>query len=174
LCAPSPPTCLGEHSGRWAGSVDKGEELPVAAFSTTSHNGSKAEVANPQIGYAAETSGIILNDTNGCRGFNLRDDYCRSADSNILASAFCVLSGKGPLAKSKDLKRLGALQTGSSHRCHTGIRLLPYRSQSRASRRDAGRRVGAERSFVFDRRSPRRTVLPFASRQTMVCGRMLR
>lgn len=40
------------------------------------------------------------------REVDLRDDNYRSADSDILAIANCVLSGEGPLPKSEDVKRL--------------------------------------------------------------------
>lgn len=40
------------------------------------------------------------------REVDLRDDNYRSADSDILAVADCVLSGKGPLPKSEDVKAL--------------------------------------------------------------------
>lgn len=48
----------------------------------------------------------ILKDTIDIREVDLRDDNYRSADSDILAFADCVLSGKGPLPKSEDVKRL--------------------------------------------------------------------
>jgi DNA helicase-2/ATP-dependent DNA helicase PcrA len=40
------------------------------------------------------------------REVDLRDDNFRSGDSDILAVADCVLSGKGPLPKSEDVKAL--------------------------------------------------------------------
>ena len=48
----------------------------------------------------------ILKDAIELREVDLRDDNYRSADSDILAVADCVLSGKGPLPKSGDVKRL--------------------------------------------------------------------
>lgn len=48
----------------------------------------------------------ILKDAIELREVDLRDDNYRSADSDILAYADCVLSGKGPLPKSEDVKRL--------------------------------------------------------------------
>lgn len=48
----------------------------------------------------------ILKDTIDLHEVDLRDDNYRSADSDILAYADCVLSGKGPLPKSEDVKRL--------------------------------------------------------------------
>ena len=48
----------------------------------------------------------ILKDAIALREVDLRDDNYRSADSDILAYADCVLSGKGPLPSSEDVKRL--------------------------------------------------------------------
>lgn len=48
----------------------------------------------------------ILKDALEVREVDLRDDNYRSADSDILAYAACVLSGKGPLPKSEDVKQL--------------------------------------------------------------------
>ncbi|SEG34521.1 UvrD-helicase domain-containing protein [Jhaorihella thermophila] len=48
----------------------------------------------------------ILKDTIALCEFDLRDDNFRSGDSDILAVADCVLSGKGPLPKSEDVKAL--------------------------------------------------------------------
>lgn len=48
----------------------------------------------------------LLKDALELREVDLRDDNYRSADSDILAYADCVLSGKGPLPKSEDVKRL--------------------------------------------------------------------
>lgn len=48
----------------------------------------------------------ILKDTINLREVDLRDDNYRSADSEILDVADCVLSGQGPLPKSEDVKRL--------------------------------------------------------------------
>lgn len=48
----------------------------------------------------------ILKDTIDLHEVDLGDDNYRSADSDILAYADCVLSGKGPLPKSEDVKRL--------------------------------------------------------------------
>ncbi len=48
----------------------------------------------------------ILKDAIELREVDLRDDNYRSADSDILAYADCVLGGKGPLPKSEDVKRL--------------------------------------------------------------------
>lgn len=48
----------------------------------------------------------ILKDAIDLREVDLRDDNYRSADSDILAYADCVLSGKGPLPKTEDVKRL--------------------------------------------------------------------
>jgi len=48
----------------------------------------------------------ILKDSIELSEFDLRDDNYRSADSDILAYADCVLSGKGPLPKSEDVKRI--------------------------------------------------------------------
>ena len=47
-----------------------------------------------------------LKDSIDLREVDLRDDNYRSADSDILAVADCVLSGKGPLPKSENVKRL--------------------------------------------------------------------
>ena len=48
----------------------------------------------------------ILRGTIDLHEVDLRDDNYRSADSDILAYADCVLSGKGPLPKSEDVKML--------------------------------------------------------------------
>ncbi|PVH27709.1 UvrD-helicase domain-containing protein [Pararhodobacter oceanensis] len=48
----------------------------------------------------------ILKSAIVLREVDLRDDNYRSADSDILAFADCVLSGKGPLPNTKDVKRL--------------------------------------------------------------------
>jgi DNA helicase-2/ATP-dependent DNA helicase PcrA len=48
----------------------------------------------------------ILKDAIDLREVDLCDDNYRSADSDVLAFADCVLSGKGPLPKSEDVKRL--------------------------------------------------------------------
>ncbi len=48
----------------------------------------------------------ILKSAIDLREVDLRDDNYRSADSNILAYADCLLSGKGPLPKSEDVKGL--------------------------------------------------------------------
>lgn len=48
----------------------------------------------------------ILKDAIELLEVDLRDDNYRSADSDILAVADCVLSGKGPLPNSEDVKRL--------------------------------------------------------------------
>jgi len=48
----------------------------------------------------------ILKDAIALREVDLRDDNYRSGDSDILAVADCVLSGKGPLPKSADVKAL--------------------------------------------------------------------
>ena len=48
----------------------------------------------------------ILKDAIALLEVDLRDDNYRSADSNILAYADCVLSGKGPLPSTDDVKRL--------------------------------------------------------------------
>ena len=48
----------------------------------------------------------VLKDAIQLREVDLRDDNYRRADSDILAYADCVLSGKGPLPKSEDVKRL--------------------------------------------------------------------
>jgi len=48
----------------------------------------------------------ILKDAVTLREVDLRDDNYRSGDSDILAVADCVLSGKGPLPKSEDVKAL--------------------------------------------------------------------
>lgn len=48
----------------------------------------------------------ILKEAIDLREVDLRDDNYRSADSDILAVADCVLSGEGPLPKSEDVKRL--------------------------------------------------------------------
>lgn len=48
----------------------------------------------------------ILKDAIDLSEVDLRDDNYRSAESDILAYADCVLSGKGPLPKSEDVKRL--------------------------------------------------------------------
>lgn len=48
----------------------------------------------------------ILKSAIVLREVDLRDDNYRSADSDILAFADCVLSGRGPLPNSEDVKRL--------------------------------------------------------------------
>lgn len=48
----------------------------------------------------------ILKEAIDIRETDLRGDNYRSADSDILAIADCVLSGKGPMPKSKDVKWL--------------------------------------------------------------------
>jgi DNA helicase II / ATP-dependent DNA helicase PcrA len=48
----------------------------------------------------------ILKSAIMLREFDLRDDNYRSADSDIMAFADCVLSGKGPMPNSKDVKLL--------------------------------------------------------------------
>jgi len=48
----------------------------------------------------------ILKDAIALREVDLRDDNYRSPDSDILAVADCVLTGKGPLPKSEDVKVL--------------------------------------------------------------------
>lgn len=48
----------------------------------------------------------ILKDAIALREVDLRNDNYRSGDSDILAVADCVLSGKGPLPKSEDVKAL--------------------------------------------------------------------
>lgn len=48
----------------------------------------------------------ILKSAIMLREVDLRDDNYRSADSDIMAFADCVLSGKGPLPNSEDVKRL--------------------------------------------------------------------
>jgi DNA helicase-2/ATP-dependent DNA helicase PcrA len=48
----------------------------------------------------------ILKDAVDLLEVDLRDDNYRSADSDILSIANCVLSGKGPLPKSEDVKWL--------------------------------------------------------------------
>ena len=48
----------------------------------------------------------ILKSSLELREVDLRDDNYRSGDSDILAVADCVLSGKGPLPKSEDVKAL--------------------------------------------------------------------
>ncbi|MEM7664138.1 MAG: ATP-dependent helicase [Pseudomonadota bacterium] len=48
----------------------------------------------------------ILKDAIDLREVDLRNDNYRSADSDILAFADCVLRGKGPLPKSADVKGL--------------------------------------------------------------------
>jgi DNA helicase-2/ATP-dependent DNA helicase PcrA len=48
----------------------------------------------------------ILKDTVNIREVDLREDNYRSADSDILAFADCVLGGKGPLPKCEDVKVL--------------------------------------------------------------------
>lgn len=48
----------------------------------------------------------ILKNAIALREVDLRDDNYRSGDSDILAVADCVLSGKGPLPKSEDVKAL--------------------------------------------------------------------
>lgn len=48
----------------------------------------------------------ILKSAIELREVDLRDDNYRSGDSDILAVADCVLSGKGPLPKSEDVKAL--------------------------------------------------------------------
>lgn len=48
----------------------------------------------------------ILKSAIVLREVDLRDDNYRSADSEILAFADCVLSGKGPLPNTEDVKRL--------------------------------------------------------------------
>ena len=48
---------------------------------------------------------ILKNELAPCE-FDLQGDNYRSADSDILAFADCVLTGKGPLPKSKDIKLL--------------------------------------------------------------------
>ncbi|WP_068319125.1 UvrD-helicase domain-containing protein [Polycladidibacter hongkongensis] len=48
----------------------------------------------------------ILKNTITLREVDLRDDNYRSADSDILVIADCILTGKGPLPKSEDVKAL--------------------------------------------------------------------
>ncbi|MEL6596549.1 MAG: ATP-dependent helicase [Pseudomonadota bacterium] len=48
----------------------------------------------------------ILKDAIDLCEVDLQDDNYRSGDSDILAYADCVLSGKGPLPKTEDVKRL--------------------------------------------------------------------
>ena len=48
----------------------------------------------------------VLRDAIELREIDLRDDNYRSGDSDILAVADCVLSGRGPVPKTKDVKAL--------------------------------------------------------------------